>query len=578
VKNFNSILVKSLLKIGFTIEEILEKKSEYIQDDYEYLTPVVVKKHNLYDVISVKDLLKIGCDEVEISENKTIYVSKDLISLSKSVIDKYKLLDKVPFDGVVVQKLSGDEMENRWQYIIQGTLEIKHIMHIHPRYIIKNKDIIASKMSDHNTSRNYSNNSERNRFVENFCIDKSKLKGGYDYRVGSSYSGDYNLDLTLYKLRFFMVGLNDLDYLELSKAFIDVGIEDFDKIESFITMNGYDKQSNEDRFKFYDHIYKQPSYSTRVEFFEKLLKMGIDCKKEFKRYVDERTVYKHIWDKEDLEFIKKTFTEDDFEKVLLKQKESEFIKVVNNVSICASLNSSDKIRGVYTVENFYKDWNSYVQVSKIPSGRDADVWVGLIYIYAKLDKLNELSNVQFDWKYKDFIHNLAKALCGKWNYNSRLRIGLELSESQIKKVYRFMMNYSLQISEISDSSQTHRAPNYQMQVLYYKFDKEEFKDYLNVCSTIKDNASRYNSRDGEILYTLKVKNLTALFRVLKSDKDYKGVDYLITEISKWKFTTDERKLTYDWLIDILGGKSNYTSDINNYKTNYKEVVDRYFKD
>jgi hypothetical protein len=45
-----------------------------------------------------------------------------------------------------------------------------------------------------------------------------------------------------------------------------------------------------------------------------------------------------------------------------------------------------------------------------------------------------------------------------------------------------------------------------------------------------------------------------------------------------KFTTDERKLTYDWLIDILGGKSNYTSDINNYKTNYKEVVDRYFKD
>lgn len=577
IKDFNLINVKSLLKVGFTLDEITERKSKYNSDDYDHITPLIVKKHNLYNDISVKKLLKIGCDETTISKNKTLYESKDLVSLSREVIDKYKLLDKVKFEGVVVQKMTGPEMEHRWQSIIPESLSIKDIMHIYPSYILKNKDVIISKMSSNNTSRNYYNNSERSKFVENFCVDKSKLKTGYDYRVGSSYSSDYSLDYTLYKLRFFMVGPDDIDYLSLADAFYHIDIDDFPKIESYLNMNGYGNQSNDDRFKFYDHIFETPSWGTKVEFFNTLIDMGIDCKKQFMYYINEKSRYNIIWDKNELSVIKKTFSEEELNKVLQKQSESEFIKAVKNVSIAAELRTEDKIRGEYTIEKFHNDWNNYVQVSTIPYGRDASIWIGVIYIYAKLNKLTELSNVQFNWKNKDFVHNLAKSLVGRWMYNSKKWIGLELNDAQIKIVYKWMMKYSLQISELSDISNTNRAPYYQMQVLFYKFDKPEFKDYLDVCSVVTNNSSRYGSNDKEIPYTFKIKNLTAIFNYLKTQHDYKGVTDLISEISKWKYTPTEKKLTHEWLVDKLGGGSNYTSDINDYKTNYKAIVDQYFK-
>lgn len=566
-----------------TDEHVGETKLKSILKEYNYdIDELIVRKENIKNIntLDVKDLLSLGFKIEEIISIKNSYTTEDLNLLPKEFVDENNLIDKVEIDGSLLKNYTYSEIEekNIIVRIKDGTLNVEDISHIPPRIVNKNREILLTKFKKEKESRrgNDRKPSQKEIFIEHFTKPKSEIENIYDYKITTESYFNTNVDLTIQKLRFYMVGPYDYSFEEICKSglFSNISTSEFSKIKKFLDGSGY-KYTDKEISSYLFYISYKSQISTNVDIYYKIIKLGIDCKEEFMDYI---TRYTKAWDKWDKDKIENSFTKEELENFYNKDQEGNFIKDVEYASKYARVAHRKDIVEM-TPDRFYDKWNNYLKIKKIPYASNV-IPIGVIAIYASLDKINELSNVEFDWKSKDFVHELAKYICGEWTQNSSQTIGLELTRTQKKSIYKWISrNFMTPILyDLEDIFNPGRPKDYQLQVLYYLYDKDSFEEYLDNCKQVKDN-DYYSSNNGKkIYYTLRISNLTALVNYLLKSKKYDKIIEIISKVLEWKMTNDEAKRTKEWMVGKLYGESNYTSDLKIYTDNFKDMVESFRPD
>lgn len=594
IKDLNPHSVDSLLKIGFNIDEILVGKKSYNVEDLKYIPKELIISNNIINEINinactVERLLATGKFTLdEICQYKSIFTAKDLEKLNRDLIDKYDLINtKSEIPPNIFRTYSGSEIEEKGllKRVPDGSLYLTDIIHISPRIVKSNEELILKKLSNNKAYKNRGTGrnkpSEKEIFIEYIMKPNDKIDSLHDYVIGSKWNDNfkYSLELTIYNLRFHLIGPNDYSFKELinSGVFSDISIRDLNKVKSFLDGAGY-KYTDDEITNYFNKISYHPSFDTRVPFYSELINMGIDCKKEFLSYI---TKHDTAWSSWDLKKIESCFKKDELELFYEKDRKGNFRKEVLNVSKYASIPTIATMKPAPTPLEFYNKWNNFIQISEIPAAYGSNaIRIGVIAIYAKLGKLEEISNVSFPWKSKEFVHELAKYICGVWYYNSKPTIGLELTEDQKESIYTWISrNFMTPILyDLEDPMNPTRPKDYQLQALYYLYDKESFEEYVDRCKQVKDN-DYYETKNGrKTYYTLRIKNLTAVIKYLEKMEKYDDIKSIVSKVLSWKMSDKEAQHTKNWLFEKLHGSSNYTSDIKIYNDNFKEMVENFRPD
>lgn len=606
VTDMDDVSVKDLFNIGFTKDEVVSRKKKYTMNDYKLFTKeellgykMMTSNSSVKDLISLKfnkkdfveynildinstsvtNLLDLKFTLTDIAKSKKRFSKKDMTHFTDAMIKKYKLDEKTELNGSEIKNFSSIDIDEKgiFDRVIDGTMSIKDITHIMPRYIEKYKDTIIQKMSDKKTEgRNYNKDkeldSQRELFIKHFTKgrpkDSNKHDLAYHFQVGESYYNAFDLDATIYKLRYYNMGPDEFTLDELTHAFSKVNEKDFSKVYEFLVGSGFPLDTDE-IIEFFKHIrYKSTlSSDNEIELYFTLLKLGIKCREQFLKYVNTMRRSDALYST-DLGMLNKTFTKDELE--IFNNKEQN-IKFQKDLSKCGKLASSpsyysnkkDKI----TPEEFYKKWNTYIQTKDMPYGRYGDNQIAIIAIYSKLDKIDEIRNLTFDWKNREFVKNLCRYILGIFTYNNRQAVDISLDDNQKKKIYQKLISTNEYLITEQRENES-RVEGYVLQVIWYVYDKDAFNDYLNLCSGVENNDYKMlypkNSREGiKNYYTCRINNLEAILRYLsgkmgtKEKIDIKGVEKILKVVASWKMSKSEIEATHDKLVYFLYDYENY---------------------
>ena len=115
---WNPFAVKNLKDIGFTMEEIAERKNIFSSNDLTNMNSEEVRKYILdWNPYSVDVLIKTGLSKKEILSKKTLYNTEgtkgDLSHFTRDEIEKYELLDKTTLYPPDLKSYSSEEIEKR---------------------------------------------------------------------------------------------------------------------------------------------------------------------------------------------------------------------------------------------------------------------------------------------------------------------------------------------------------------------------------------------------------------------------------------------------------------------------------
>lgn len=584
-----------------TAHDILDRHVDYnklksILTEYNYdIKKLQIDKNNIKypDNIPVRNLLKIGFSKEEILSTRKKYSSDDVSIFTKEEIDEYNLLDKSEVSGQIFAKYSEKEVIEKDLLDRVTELTLSQLKNLGSDFLNENKDKILSKLTNY-SYRGYGSRNITEKEIFEKIISVKNVKSMYDIRVNGS-DGRYSLDNTIISIKYHKVGPNTFPLLDkvkthkrsdgstyttveksgIARAFDSVYLSDFPNIYKLLISLGYsfgdnDQEKRQNVLAFFGNIFSFSRFSTRVEFYIKLIEMKFDFKKELLEYAESKdsglisnlSELTAIFGKKDLQnVIKKNFVITFLSDILLAGKYYD-IRRSTNVPQLSEL-------------EFYDKYNNYIQtLDKLDfsyrpySYYDSDkYYLGLILIYFKLNKLNELK-LDFPIRNSSYLlSSITSLICDSREiyHNDIPKFPIPSMEDR-RKLYSWLYNgYATQIiyadkkaDNISDSEIYNTVSDYELQVCYYLFDKESWVDYLDRVSKISKNYIYTGSRGKEHTMTARARLLKPILSYFFSKNDTDSILDIYTKMSKWKMTISERKYTLDTIYNY--SSSRFMSD------------------
>lgn len=536
----NATSVSTLHDIGFSMKEIYETKKEYTERDLQNMSKKEIYANNLIDAVksfSMRTLMsrKMGFTKEEILKFKDTFDKNDLDYLEREDIINLGLYRTLGIRGRDLSKFSKEEIQQRnmIEYVINGTVSIDNLLEFDISFI---KNVINNRFDLLNI--------EAKEFYDKYLKhQKEDYKSAYYYQVGSKWTNKrdekrYNLNETLFRLKWYDIGPDDYSLDELTSAIEDMSHSyEMKNIFNFLKEQGYTYTEKEIK------EFLRRSKSTYMDGYE-LYVYGIDNGVDYyPELIEMFRSSKSPYSKYKMEAIKKAL-----EKHKDSEKLIEELNDVNNLNIFIK-DATDFVRywshsedrGRTGKEDFiwgYDKWRDY-GMNLNWKERIQGKYYNNFMIYASfiltLALNNDWDNLKKapHWDWGSNIRNvdsnlqsggqLAKMvyiICGTHitNHDYTYKKSKDLTKNQRRKLYYWLINH--EYPSIENKEQQERD----LQLAYYIFDKRRWEDYIQRVKYKKMNYYHethwYGGKVDKKRKTLRIINIIQVINYLMDNYNY----------------------------------------------------------
>lgn len=476
----------------------------------------------------------------EILARKRSFKSEDLNLFTAEQINKYDLLNKTEIHGdTLFKKYSHQEIMDRklFKRVVYGTLPLNDILQFDIDYLKKNYNDLANILKSNKTDRGISDADFLNKHL------KARPKYVSDFRVGSRWSSSdsFSIEKTIFKLKWYKIKAKNFTFEHLVDVFEDSSIYSDNLIVDYLIEAGW-KFTKQQILDFYKKVFRKGTFETYIALItNKKLHLCVDdsdFKPELLKYVSEYHQYSGesagLLKDYDAKKVREIFTPKELEKFEEIQKSMNFSKELEDLVYRRYSNSHYDIK---KLEVFYEKWNTFVQQRFTMQYRPnfynfkQEQQVYLAVLYCKLDKLDELNHIPFEWRigrgsFNDDAGNfIADVITDQYCTNGGLNVKLEQSER--RKLYYWFSKYELQYAEDYFKITKSEVKDHELSVMYflYSYD-EDFQDFLLRVKNVKRKSS-----------VARMEYLKKLFNYLITKNESKLTNWKNEE--NWVFSIDE---------------------------------------
>jgi hypothetical protein len=547
---FNIIEVNSLIDIGFSKDEIVKHKTTIHMNDLVNFTKDELIKYNLISKLNdenvrVSFFKQLNFNNDEIVKYKKYFLGDDLSFFTKSEIYKYNLKNRTYLSGVDIPNMTKSYIIEKFDRFKNYTIKNEDLLNKGFKYydFLKLKDI-KIKLIDYKFYDEYLS------FTKDDVLKNS-------YKIKSS-----DLKKTIELFNFYDINKDDFE-LDDYEYFFNINnkyslIEDINLIKKYFNDINYRNINSDEFIKFLYKCAKLQSLSNenKIEFFITLINLNYNCyddlvnninkmKEPLSEYSNIKEKLKEILDKNN-EY-KKLKNE-----LILHLDTNDFVKKTGESAGYywgKSGNALNYEKWYIKYGDFAKtvDWNIIVDEYNNGYRYGKEYLISYLLLLTILGKLEDAKNLNFNkWEISmNFGFGSELSILGKialnitnsdtTNTNPTYLIQNELTDEHRKKLYDWLNTYV--INKITDKDMV----DYNMQSVYYLYDKNKFNEYFQKIKLVKNNEWEYNDKDKKVFYTNRFKKLYITFKYLIYYNKYFELKELIKKFISFKLLKNEIK-------------------------------------
>lgn len=469
--------IKSILsEYGYDISKLSYKLSE--------INPNTTSAKTLKNVFNLSN--------EEIVKIKSTFKPDDLKLFSKEEIEKWNLLEKTPIDCETLIRYTFDEIKSKNLFKRVENLYLSYIIKLYGDYGYQVIDYLKDNKEILNNLSHSGYGGSDYDFYKDYILNIKKPLSLWNLEVGSRWGSRednrYSYEKTIFRILWFIDDIKKL--IENEKDGIKRVIDSFEK------------NTNLDSIRILvDEL------GVKIE---DLLEIGKDspkfllvlikyCKANNIKYDKIRDEYFNLVigykiDDHDLSEFKEVLTDEQYDTTLKVKERQEFRSELSRFKPYNSgCNKTES-------KKFYDKWKKYIDSQKDISSLytryyDEYMDLGLILIYTKLDKLDELPKLKIS---RDMVSTLNEILSGTFITNGGMRE--KLTEEECEKTYKWLISNDLsQLTLHRYSSENHENGVYEVhegdgRYYYlssmYLYDKPAFEKYMKYAATVKYNVRK----------------------------------------------------------------------------------------
>ena len=280
--DYEGLTVNQLEKL-FTLEEILKRKSTYTWKDMENFSKEEIIEHDLLNKMSenyyAEHLKSWGFTVEEILNIKKTIRKHELEAFTKEEIEKYNITDKLEIMGNDINNhvnkfgLTKEKFLNQLYRVIPNTLELWHM-----------KDVL--KMSNDDIKENIEKLkplfSDVSKEIYDKYLGKDKIENIHDLQYGSRFKDykdpdKYDVDKTIFLLNWYDITPEKYSLSELTEILEDVNSWGLEETHKSLKDLGYFKDTSTiDIYNFYKKVCKSHYSSNEYSLFDSVYRLGYD--------------------------------------------------------------------------------------------------------------------------------------------------------------------------------------------------------------------------------------------------------------------------------------------------------------
>lgn len=511
--------------LEMSTEEILKRKSKFKFVDLEYLTREEIIANKVWDKIEnlsaqpVKGLRKIAkMNTQEIIALKPAFKSDDILEFTKEEIERYGLLEKTEIHGNLLIEYTKEEIVRRKMLdrLADYSVKLDVLMKLgfDREEIQAIKDI--NKKLDHNDKGFYDKYLSR---------PKSSYKNYYEYRVGStsgSGSDSYSLDGTMRRLLWYEVTPKDISLDYMGELLSKVSDYKLPEMKKFIDDMGY-TYTEEELYKFFKKIYWGSVLSHPWDVDIQMMKLGYDRSTQLLNIIMSSS---EVIDDSEVR---------DIREVLTGKRDKELQGFIEfnqrNLFVKETLGSGHffwaKQRDSDNPGAYWTKWGNYgamVDWNKLLGGGTYrykyETLLSYITLATLTGNIQYLYNIKVDWEMQKgyrgwsdgtLLSRVVKLILGYLITNGKPTIGVEDQLKDVndrRQLYQWVMNY------IWPSITDKQFFKYDLQLLFFIFDKKKFYGYVDDVKKMKQNYTYRSDADKDVVVTRRYIELKPTFEYL----------------------------------------------------------------
>ena len=293
--------------------------------------------------------------------------------------------------------------------------------------------------------------------------------------------------------------------------------------------------SNGNGYKLAEVISRRDDFLDFITFcIENSLDVDI-CYQKLLSKIKEYTQKISSWDKSKIEKLLKNKKEykDKWEEFLIQDDINDAInETKSSAQYCWS-----RSRANISPEEWYKNYwvvlkkLDFSNINKSHDSYDNTTYISSIVLLAKLDKLDELGNINYVFIGRGNLRLFAKIISDKAITN-RKRTWMKLDIDQRKKIFIWLDNI---VSDYMDNNpEKRKSVSKEMAISWYIFDKEKLWNYINYVKKLRNNYDYVGRGDIKRFKTVRLFEISSLLKYLAEESKFDDLEKILSEFKLGK--------------------------------------------